>query len=445
MIHKTKAFILFLFFLNSFQAEQIWFVKFPYKHNYLLHIEKSFPLIDLLQSDYNQSSYIFLIPNNYLSNFTYFIYQSNGFYRIISDNAQNIWEKSRIRSKRWIPSDNPLDKTYYKHFLSYDEQQDWYHLLEKSSLTKNLIRLHTIGHTYQNRSLTVVQIHDRRYRPRQRRRKIAAFIDGGMHAREWLSIGVANYILVQFLALKETNKKVQEILRHFDIFILPMVNPDGYEYSRNVNRLWRKNRSPTTHSDFWNGDQSCYGADLNRNFPYRWNTTYGASSHPCSNSYRGASPTSENEVESIVNFLRRHKYSIPKFYAYFNLHAYGRFWLLPWTYSASEKVSNYDDLYERSRRIASSVMNQTYQVGQASSLLYECSGTSIDFAITLMSHAMTFELSPMFQVLPLCSEENKTACNIGFLTGPEGIEIDGIEIFNAIVEYLHSIIQDHFL
>jgi len=441
--------LIFLFLLNSLQAEQIWFVKFSYKFNYLSQIENLFPLIDLIQSDHFQSSYIFLIPNNYLSNFTRFIHQSNGSYRIIIDDTINALKNSQIRSKRWVPSDNPLDETYYQHFLSYNEQQEWYNLLENSSLTKKFIRLHTIGHTYENRSLTVVQIHSTySHRYRRRRRKYAVFIDAGMHAREWLSIGVANFVLIQFLLLKETNVKVQHILHHFDIFILPIMNPDGYEYSRNENRLWRKNRSPTSHTDFWNGEQSCYGIDLNRNFPYQWNSTYGSSTHPCSSSYRGPSPSSENEVFSVVHFLRKHNYFYRKFHVYFNLHAYGRFWLLPWTYSLSEKVSNYDDLFKRSNRIVSNVMNQTYKVGQASFLLYPCSGTSIDFGATLMPHSMTFELSPLYKGLPMCAGNNNTVdgnCTIGFLTGPEAIEIDGLEIFNAIVEYLESIIHDRFL
>jgi hypothetical protein len=448
MIHETKMFILvFLFFLNVLHGQQIWLVKFPHKDNYVSKIEKLYPFIDLLQNDNSQSSFIYLIPNNYLSNFARFIHQSNGYYQILSDNT---WKKSRIRSKRWTPSDNPLDKTYHQHFLSYDEQQTWYDLLANSPLTKNSVHLHTIGHTYENRSLTVVQIHSTPLPPRNRRRrgKYAVFIDGGMHAREWLSIGVANYLLIQFLTLKETNIKVREILRHFDIYILPIMNPDGYEYSRTEDRLWRKNRSPTSHSEFWNGMQSCYGADLNRNFPHQWNNTYGSSTHACSHSYRGPKPSSENEVRSVVNFLRKQKYPYPKFHVYFNLHAYGRFWLLPWTYSLFEQVSNYDDLLKRSKRIVSDVMNKTYKVGQASFLLYPCSGTSIDYAATLMPHAMTFELSPIFNDLPMCVESNKTMnqnCTIGFLSSPEAIEIDGIEIFNAIVEYLDSIRQDSFL
>ena len=62
---------------------------------------------------------------------------------------------------------------------------------------------------------------------------------------------------------------------------MPLINPDGYEYTHLTvtcltikyiynhayflfqNRLWRKNRVPTSVKE-------CMGADLNRNYPYHW-------------------------------------------------------------------------------------------------------------------------------------------------------------------------------
>jgi murein tripeptide amidase MpaA len=41
-----------------------------------------------------------------------------------------------------------------------------------------------------------------------------------------------------------------------------VVNPDGYEYSMNSERFWRKNRVPVT--------AECIGIDNNRNFAYEW-------------------------------------------------------------------------------------------------------------------------------------------------------------------------------
>ena len=36
------------------------------------------------------------------------------------------------------------------------------------------------------------------------------------------------------------------LLGHFDFYILPVLNPDGYVYSWTTNRMWRKNMRPAT-------------------------------------------------------------------------------------------------------------------------------------------------------------------------------------------------------
>ena len=52
----------------------------------------------------------------------------------------------------------------------------------------------------------------------------------------------------------EENKAIVDNL---NIHFLPMANPDGYEYSRNSDRMWRKNRnrdnkaSGGTHWLYW--------------------------------------------------------------------------------------------------------------------------------------------------------------------------------------------------
>lgn len=65
-----------------------------------------------------------------------------------------------------------------------------------------------------------------------------------MHAREWIAPAVATFILSQ---LVEKNSSYAALLNSSDWMILPMANPDGYEYSHVSDRLWRKTRS--THED----------------------------------------------------------------------------------------------------------------------------------------------------------------------------------------------------
>jgi hypothetical protein len=62
----------------------------------------------------------------------------------------------------------------------------------------------------------------------------------GTHAREWITITTVMYVLDQLMALPATDT----LRKSFDWYIIPVVNPDGYEYARTSDRFWRKNRRP---------------------------------------------------------------------------------------------------------------------------------------------------------------------------------------------------------
>jgi murein tripeptide amidase MpaA len=53
------------------------------------------------------------------------------------------------------------------------------------------------------------------------------FIEGGMHAREWITIPTITW------AIKKLLEDVTEpdLLDKFDWIFLPIANPDGYEFS----------------------------------------------------------------------------------------------------------------------------------------------------------------------------------------------------------------------
>lgn len=53
------------------------------------------------------------------------------------------------------------------------------------------------------------------------------FIDGGIHAREWIAPAVVTYI-IQELVENENNRYMIE---NVDWVFIPVVNPDGYEYT----------------------------------------------------------------------------------------------------------------------------------------------------------------------------------------------------------------------
>jgi murein tripeptide amidase MpaA len=85
------------------------------------------------------------------------------------------------------------------------------------------------------------------------------------------------YMINKFLTdYQKGDPHVTQLLGHYEVHIMPMVNPDGYEYSHTTDRMWRKNRNP-------NGG-ACVGVDLNRNYDYGW-LTAGSSRNPCSDVY----------------------------------------------------------------------------------------------------------------------------------------------------------------
>ena len=73
-------------------------------------------------------------------------------------------------------------------------------------------------------------------------KKPAMWIDGGMHAREWISPSVTTYLLRKLLDDRKNKFSNRHLIDKLDWYILPLANPDGYEWSRSKDRLWRKNR-----------------------------------------------------------------------------------------------------------------------------------------------------------------------------------------------------------
>ena len=80
-----------------------------------------------------------------------------------------------------------------------------------------------------------------------------------------------------------------------EIWVIPLVNPDGYAHVWNGNNLWRKNRKPLPGGEI--------GVDLNRNYAFGWAASCGGSQTPSSSTYRGPSAASEEEVQTMMAFL----------------------------------------------------------------------------------------------------------------------------------------------
>jgi murein tripeptide amidase MpaA len=189
---------------------------------------------------------------------------------------------------------------------------------------------------------------------------------GGHHAREWISIDVPLLLARHLLEQYATDPSVRNLIDNGEIWVIPLLNPDGHQYSVTNNRLWRKNRRD-------NGDGS-FGVDLNRNYSYQWGGP-GSSGDTYSETYRGPQAFSEPETMILRDFANAHDFLATIFY-----HNYSQLVLFPWGHT-SAPAPDRDLLQQLAETMADeifSVHGRRY-TAQQSSALYVASGDATDW------------------------------------------------------------------
>jgi carboxypeptidase T len=104
-----------------------------------------------------------------------------------------------------------------------------------------------IGKSYEGREITGIKISDN---VKEDEEEPSALFMGAHHSREWISIEVPIAIAQYLLENYNSDSKIRELVDNNEIFIIPIVNPDGVEYSMNEYKYWRKTRRPVGTSFF---------------------------------------------------------------------------------------------------------------------------------------------------------------------------------------------------
>ena len=149
------------------------------------------------------------------------------------------------------------------------------------------------------------------------------------HAREIVTPVIAMTAIENLLAGYGSNTAITNIVNSNETWIVPVWNPDGYEYVFNVNDLWRKNRRNNGNGEF--------GVDLNRNYSTGWSTTCAGSTNPGSDTYKGPAPNSEPETQTMTNFSQQRRWARVMDY-----HSFGREVL----YAYACPASPFDSFYQ---------------------------------------------------------------------------------------------------
>jgi murein tripeptide amidase MpaA len=225
----------------------------------------------------------------------------------------------------------------------------------------------TIGRSYENREIRLIKLgigYSTNTKP-------IVFIDSLIHAREWITGASVSYY-VQYLVdgYLNNNAAVIALLTKYDFYILPVVNPDGYEFTHTSTRLWRKTRAP-------NSGSTCIGTDANRNWNNNWNLN-GASQNPCSETYSGTGASSTPEVRALSDYLLS---LVPRVKVYFPVHSYSQLLLYSYGYSSALPPTNAALLARGQQATAAltAVNGVSYRVGTITNVLYAASGSAVDF------------------------------------------------------------------
>jgi murein tripeptide amidase MpaA len=185
-----------------------------------------------------------------------------------------------------------------------------------------LVKLEVLGHTYGGRELIALKMTQGANDIADGARP-ATLYSSVQHAREWISLEVNRRLLHWFIdGWRANDKEIKDLLNTTELWFVLAANPDGYQYTFDHERLWRKNlRDNDNDGQITNAD----GVDPNRNFDEHFKyDDEGSSSITASQTYRGPGAASEPETVAMQGLIDRVK---PKFQS--NLHSFGQWILYP--------------------------------------------------------------------------------------------------------------------
>ena len=233
------------------------------------------------------------------------------------DNRLNVQPSSAFSVDQW-----------FTEYHRYDEIVKWYNQLAMKF--PDLVSVEdSIGKTHEGRDIIAVRVTN----TKSDLKKSKIWIQSLQHAREWISGATTQYIVHKLLTDYETDSTFLDTV---DLYVIPVVNPDGYEYTFDVNRMWRKNRRNNFRG---------FGVDLNRNWDDHW-AMKGTSNNPRSEIYHGPSAASEPEVKALAAYFLKQRDII----AAIDFHSFSQLILRPYGWTRN------DGEHERNHAVVSDLM-----------------------------------------------------------------------------------------
>jgi len=277
--------------------------------------------------------------------------------------------------------------------------------------------------TVQNRSVYAIKISDN---PGINESSEPDILYMGLHhAREWITVEMMLYLLDYLINNYQTNTTIGKIINTTELWLVPVVNPDGFHYSQygrdDINNSngnqWRKNCNETNGVPGFQNPSAASGdgVDLNRNYGYQWAyDNFGSSPDPDNLLYRGTAPFSEVETQLIRDLALARQFKLAITY-----HSYSDAILFPYSYDDYDTA--HDALFNEIAEDMAQYNNYVYG-NPKDGVLYNCNGEACDWLYANRSClAFTFELHkskfipPPAEILTTCQKNLEPALLIAKL------------------------------
>ncbi|KAF8466591.1 hypothetical protein BDZ91DRAFT_724624 [Kalaharituber pfeilii] len=231
---------------------------------------------------------------------------------------------------------------YFRDYQPLSVIVPWIKLLE--SLFPSYVQAISIGKSYEERDIMGLRVGTR---PPDGQRKQAIIVTGAAHAREWISVSTVSYLAYSFITSHMKDKEITALVDEFDWIFIPTLNVDGYAYTWEHDRLWRKNRQPTSLS-------FCKGIDLDRAYNVHWEDQQ-TQTNPCSDNFPGESPFEAVESKRLADWMHQMKLDDVDFAGYVDFHSYSQQILYPYSHTCDVLPPDLENLEELAMGLAKAI------------------------------------------------------------------------------------------
>ncbi len=122
---------------------------------------------------------------------------------------------------------------FFNDYHSYDDIMAW--MTNLAAQYPTVMDVQSFGKSYQGNDLKRARL-----TLGARGVKPVIYWEGGIHAREWIAHATMCYMISKLATLSTLDATVEKLLNTYEFHIVPVVNPDGYEYTWDPkgDRMW---------------------------------------------------------------------------------------------------------------------------------------------------------------------------------------------------------------